>query len=127
MKNIRILQPKRLDLVQNDWSVVTADQADFAFRVWGGNTEYPHLKPTRNVQYATGLSSNSWLFIKSNADWVYDLFDSFNQQRMFQDRVGGANNPGGNVFGLKQVTEEYLLCREEQEIQGLSGWFEEEV
>lgn len=117
MKNQRIKnKPTTQSVKQADWVVVSPFEAEYAFRCWGGNTEYPHLKLTTNIEYAKTLSPASWIFIKPLKDHVKNVFDNFKYERMFEGRVGGAQNPGGNIFSLKQIELEYSKVCEELNI-----------
>lgn len=114
MKNIRLFRDDRKPIQKiKDWTVTDPDSADFAFRVWGGNTEIPHLTLTDNIDFARSKSESSFLFIKTNAPNVRKVFDNFNTKRMFSERVGGAQNPGGVIFSLKQIINEYILTCED--------------
>lgn len=114
MKNLRILQkPNTKGLKQRDWFIVTASEADFAFRVWGGSTVMDHLSVTDNIEQASSLSSASFLFIKSLKDHSKEVLSQLNKERMFSERVGGDQNPGGVIFRLDEVEKEYVQRCEE--------------
>ena len=118
MRNLRTYQNDK-PIVQKirDWSVSSPDECDFAFRVWGGNTEIPHLHATDNVDFAKTKSKDSFLFVKANKPHVREVFDNFDTKRMFKDRVGGAQNPGGVVFSAKEVIREYIFACQDLNIE----------
>lgn len=114
MKNLRIKEKPTVEgVVQQDWSVVSPDNADFAFRCWGGNKEIPHLTVTDDLEFAKGKSASSFVFVKAHQPHVREVFENFDEPRMRSERVGGDQNPGGQIFSVAQIEKEYRLRCEE--------------